>query len=45
MEDIAGLATKNPWLASCLEKFNDQRPEPHDVKALWDEMDIIDGKK
>ena len=44
-EVLVGLATDNPWIASCLEKFTGQRLETHDVKALWDEMDRIDGKK
>ena len=44
-EVLVGLATDNTWIASCLEKFTGQRLETHDVKALWDEMDRIDGKK
>ncbi len=44
-EVITGLATENIWMASCLEKFTGQRLETRDVKALWDEMDRIDGKK
>ena len=44
-EVLVGLATENPWITSCFERFNGQRLEIRDMKALWDEMDRIDGKK
>ena len=42
---IDGLITDNLWIASCLEIFNSRRLETHDLKALLDDMDRIDGKK
>ncbi|ORT99399.1 hypothetical protein D081_1951 [Anaerovibrio sp. JC8] len=42
---IEGLITDNLWIASCLEIFNSRRLETHDLKALLDDMDRIDGKK